>query len=406
MKTRITRRELTLLLTLSPLLAVVACGGGVPDTTGAPAKTTLLATTTVSSTPAPVLDQTGNPVYGLLNNYTAWLSKSSDPAVKLAADKTMADNIVSWQMPHGGFYKQSAWYAAPWNGTAARSEWFGANNVELGTIDNQATVTEILFLANVYARTGDFKYRDSARKAIDFLLNMQYSTGGFPQVYPKRGTTYSNYVTFNDDAMIRVLMLFDQALKLKAPLDGDLVTSTQRSRMAFETKMAVQYILKAQIVQNGVRTVWCAQHDPASYAPLGARSYELPSKSGLESARVVEFLMTQPQTAEVAAAAMAAVAWYRSSATQVLDMTYDSVTTKATNASPFIPKVGAATLWYRFYDLATDTGFFSGRLPTDNPPGTGKQYDIMKVEPERRYGYQWAGQYGAPVIKYASQVGY
>jgi PelA/Pel-15E family pectate lyase len=87
-------------------------------------------------------------------------------------------------------------------------------------------------------------------------------------------------------------------------------------------------------------------------------------------------------------------------------MTYDSVTTKATNASPFIPKVGAATLWYRFYDLATDTGFFSGRLPTDNPPGTGKQYDIMKVEPERRYGYQWAGQYGAPVIKYASQVGY
>jgi PelA/Pel-15E family pectate lyase len=405
MKARITRRELTLLLTLSPLLAVTGCGGGEPDSSSGSPKTSLLATVT-STTTAPMLDQTGNPVYALLNNYTSWLSKSTDPAAKLAADKTKADNIVSWQMPHGGFYKQSAWYAAPWNGVAARSEWLGANGVELGTIDNQATVTEIMFLANVYARTGDIKYRDSARRAIDFLLNMQYSTGGFPQVYPKRGTTYSNYVTFNDDAMIRVLVLFDQALKLKAPLDGDLVTDVQRSRMAFETRMAVQYILRAQIVQDGVRTVWCAQHDPATYAPLGARSYELPSKSGSESARIVEFLMSQPQTAEVAAAAKAAVAWYRSSATQIQDMTYDSVTTKVTNTSPFIPKVGAPTLWYRFYDLGTDTGFFSGRLPTDNPPGTGKQYDIMQVEPERRYGYQWAGAYGTPVINYANKVGY
>jgi hypothetical protein len=226
MKARITRRELTVLLTLSPLLAVTACGGGSPDSGGGSPGTSLLATVTSA---APVLDQTANPVYALLNNYTSWLSKSADPAAKLAADKTKADNIVTWQMPHGGFYKQPAWYAAPWNGVAARSEWLGANGVELGTIDNQATVTEIMFLANVYARTGDVKYRDSARRAIDFLLNMQYSTGGFPQVYPKRGTTYSNYVTFNDDAMIRVLVLFDQALKLKAPLDGDLVTDGVRN---------------------------------------------------------------------------------------------------------------------------------------------------------------------------------
>jgi len=405
MKAQIDRRKLTLLLTLSPVLALVACGGSSPDDTSASPQASLLATVSTAAT-APMLDQTGNPVYALLNNYTSWLSKATDPAAKLAADRTKADNIVTWQMPHGGFYKQPAWYAAPWNGVAARSEWLGAGGVELGTIDNQATVTEIMFLANVYARTGDLKYRDSARKAIDFLLTMQYSTGGFPQVYPKRGTTYSNYVTFNDDAMIRVLVLFDQALKRSAPLDGDLVTDTQRSRMSFETRMAVQYILKSQIVQNGVRTVWCAQHDPATYAPLGARSYELPSKSGSESARIVEFLMAQPQTAEVAAAARAAVAWYRSSATQIRDTIYDSVTSKVTNTSPFIYKAGAPTLWYRFYDLQADTGFFSGRLPTDNPPGTGKQYDIMLVEPERRYGYQWAGAYGTPVINYANKVGY
>ena len=50
--------------------------------------------------------------------------------------------------------------------------------------------------------------------------------------------------------------------------------------------------------------------------------------------------------------------------------------------------------------------FFSGRLPTDNPPGTGKQYDIMDIEPERRYGYSWGGSYGARLLTYAASVGY
>jgi PelA/Pel-15E family pectate lyase len=406
MKTRNTRRDMMLLFTWSPLLALTGCGGGGnADATDAP-RTTLLSTVATSTTPPPVLDQTGNPVSGLLNNYKSWLSKNADPAAALAADRTKADNIVSWQMPHGGFWKEPAWYAAKWNGVAPRTGWFGANNVELGTIDNQGTVSEILFLANVYARTGNVAYRDSARKAINFLLTMQYTTGGFPQVYPRRGTSYSNYVTFNDDAMVRVLMLFDQALKLKVPLDGDLVTGEQRSRMTLAVKLALRYILKAQIVQNGVRTVWCAQHDPVTYVPLGARSYEWPSKSGAESARIVGFLMTQPQTPEVAAATKAALAWYRSSATQIKDMIYETVNSKATNTSPFVPKAGAGPLWYRFYDLDTDTGFFSGRLPTDRPPGAGKQYDIMLIEPERRYGYQWAGGYGTSLINYAQRVGY
>ena len=127
----------------------------------------------------------------------------------------MADNIITWQMPHGGWYKNDkSVYAAPWNGTAARSGWTGANNVELGTIDNNATVTEMMFLADVYRRSSDTKYRDSARKGMEFLLTMQVASGGFPQVYPARaGTTYSNYVTFNDNAMARVLIFLDQAGK-------------------------------------------------------------------------------------------------------------------------------------------------------------------------------------------------
>jgi PelA/Pel-15E family pectate lyase len=60
-------------------------------------------------------------------------------------------------------------------------------------------------------------------------------------------------------------------------------------------------------------------------------------------------------------------------------------------------------MWYRFYDVHQNVGFFSGRLP---PAGTGKKYDIMEIEAERRYGYQWGGNYGTNILNYADSVGY
>ncbi|HMI82822.1 MAG TPA: pectate lyase [Polyangiaceae bacterium] len=358
---------------------------------------------------AVILNQTGNPIYAQLTSYTSWLSVAADAAAKLTEDKALADNMITWQMPHGGFYKNAKTvYAAPWDGTAARSGWLGENNVELGTIDNDATVIELMFLADVYRRSGDIKYRDSARKALDFLLTMQHAMGGFPQVYPARAlTTYSNYVTFNDDAMARVMVLLDQAAKLKPPLDSDLFTTEQRDRLPSSITKGIDYIVKAQMEQNGVKTVWCAQHDPVTYAPKPARSYELASKSGKESANVVALLMTQPQTPEIKAAALAAIAWFKSGAVKVADTAY--VKRPAGNTDDTYNPIQASpgtTIWYRFYDLDKDVGFFSGRLPTDNPPGVGKKYNIMEIEAERRYGYEWGGGYGTKLFMYTDSVGY
>jgi PelA/Pel-15E family pectate lyase len=355
------------------------------------------------------LDQTGNPLNGIVMTYPAWLSTAAGDPAKLAADRALADNMITWQLPHGGFYKNDkSVYAAPWDGTAARSGWFGANNVELGTIDNSATVTEAMFLADVYRRSGDGKYQGAARRALDFLLTMQYPSGGFPQVYPARaGVTYSNYVTFNDDAMVRVLGMLDFAEQKKPPLSGDIFTADQLARISTAISNAIDFILKAQIAQAGLKTVWCAQHDPTSYEPRGARSYELPSKSGKESVGVIAFLMSRPQTPEIKAAAQAAIAWFKSDAVKVLNTAYVSRPAGSTDDTynPIQPRTGS-TIWYRFYDLAQDVGFFSGRLPTDNPPGTGKQYDIMAIEPERRYGYQWGGSYGTGLFTYSDRVGY
>jgi PelA/Pel-15E family pectate lyase len=316
--------------------------------------------------------------------------------------------MLSWQMPHGGFDKGgAARYTAPWNGSDARSGWLGSGGVELGTLDNDAPVTAIMFLADVYQRSSGTTYRDGARRALDFLLTMQYDSGGFPQVYPERPSSYSNHVTFNDNAMVRALVLLLQITKQAPPLDGELFTTQQRTAAATAITNAVAYILAAQLEQDGIKTVWCAQHDPESHAPLGARSYELPSKSGSESVGVIAFLMTQPQTAEVEAAVRAAIAWYKSADVQLEGTAYVSRPSGNTSDSynPIQSSPGN-TMWCRFYDVAQDSCFFSGRLPSDDPPGNGKQYDIMDIEPERRYGYQWGGSYGTRLFTYTDSVGY
>ena len=360
-----------------------------------------------------MLSQAGNPVYAELDTYKAWLSTASSDSAKLAADKVLANNMITWQMPHGGFYKNAvSVYKAAWNGSAKRSGWFGANDVELGTIDNDATVVELMFLADVYARSGDVKYRDAARKALDFLLTMQYPSGGWPQVYPARvesnaAMLYSNHVTFNDDAMVRVLVMLDHAAHNKAPLNGDVFTADERSKITAAIDKGVDFILKSQIVQRGVKTVWCAQHDPVNYEPRAARSFEHASKSGKESVLIVAYLMTRPQTPAIKAAVKSAIAWYKSSAVKVDNTAYVSrpSSNKDDRYNPIVSTPGK-TMWYRFYDVDSDVGFFSGRSATDTPPGVGKKYNLMDVEPERRYGYQWGGNYGTLLFAYTNTVGY
>ena len=56
----------------------------------------------------------------------------------------------------------------------------------------------------------------------------------------------------------------------------------------------IDCILKTQIIVKGRPTVWCAQHDENTFLPAKARSYELPSFSGGESAGILNLLMEIP----------------------------------------------------------------------------------------------------------------
>ena len=197
-------------------------------------------------------------------------------------------------------------------------------------------------------------------------------------MYPARGK-YSDYVTFNDDAMVRVMVLADDMINNRYAFDTDILTSTQRTNLQTALDKGIQYILNSQIVMNGELSVWCAQHDPITYAPKGARAYELPSKSGKESTGIIAFLMSRPQTPAIRNAARNALRWFDT--VRVDGMAYDG------DGPVFFVSNPSKTLWYRFYNLADNNYFFSDRDGL-------KYFDIMDISEERRLGYSWQGSMG------------
>ena len=86
----------------------------------------------------------------------------------------------------------------------------------------------------------------------------------------------------------------------------------EKAKTAFDK--GVECILATQVIQDGKPTVWCAQHDFESLAPVKARAYELPSLSGQESDNIVLLLMDIPNPSpEIIAAVENAIAWFEKS---------------------------------------------------------------------------------------------
>lgn len=297
-------------------------------------------------------------------------------------------NMTTWQISNGGFYKAMAdKYKSAYSG-GQKSEWRAKDGGDLGTIDNNATIQEMRLLALRYKETTNSNYKaafkTSFNKALNFILTMQRSTGGLPQVWPKRGN-YSDHVTLNDNAMIRAMVTMMDIANKTSPFDSDIIDDATRSKMKSALDKAIQYLLKAQIVNNGNLTVWCAQHDTANYAPRPARAYELESKSGSESAGVVWFLMNWPeQTEEIQKAVKGAIAWYKK--TKVTGLYFNK------KAGTFDKRDGNV-LWYRFYEVNNDNYFFC-----DRDGASTKTQDFTKISEERRTGYQWAGDYGSALL--------
>ncbi|HTV18843.1 MAG TPA: pectate lyase [Polyangiaceae bacterium] len=308
--------------------------------------------------------------------------------------------------------QDAAWYATPEALSLAENVLYYRNasggwpkNIDMttratplddeSTIDNDGTTTQIDYLARVYSATGCSRYGDAALGGIDYLLEAQYDNGGWPQIYPN-ATDYHTHITFNDNAMVHVLELLRSVSNKAAPYGfaDDALAASAGSAV----ERGIGVILATQIVIDGVKTGWCAQHDEVTLAPAQARTYELPSLSGSEGANLMRFLMTiDNPSPEVREAVQAAAAWFESVALSGIRVEATVDATQVTGEDRVVVQDAAAPLlWARFYELGTDRPIFSSRCEVQecaDDPFFMVRYSLAEIENERRVGYAWYGNW-------------
>jgi pectate lyase len=289
-----------------------------------------------------------------------------------AEGRRTADNILTWQASLGGWPKNANTASEPFAGDAAKIQ---------GTFDNGATTAELRFLAKAFRATKDARYQQAVLKGIDHILASQYPTGGWPQFHPP-GTNYHRRITFNDDTMVR-LMEFLRAVATTS--DYEFVDAPRRKAAKEAFQRGVECILKCQITVQGRLTAWCAQHDEVDYRPRPARSYELVSLSGAESAGILQLLMSlEAPGPDVARAVKAGAAWFESARLTGIRQTV------VNGDKRMVHDAQAPPLWARFYEIESNRPIFASRDGV-------KKYDLAEIEPERRNGYAWYGNWGERV---------
>lgn len=307
----------------------------------------------------------------------------------------LADTLVRYQTARGGWPKNVKWHREIDRESMRKMAETGIG----ATIDNGATVGEMRYLAKVYARTGETRFREAFMRGVGYILEAQYDNGGWPQFYPVRpNVAYSGCITYNDDAFLNVMLILRDIRDNTAGMESLILPDSLRQEAGRAFSRGIECILKTQIMVDGEPTVWCAQHDRQTLAPAKARAYELPSFSGAESAGITMLLMEQPDPSpEIVAAVKGAVKWFdghkieNRKYVRVRGKSSEEVSQAEPADASLVPAEGEC-VWARFYDLDTGEPFFCDRDGI-------KRKSIEEIGRERRNGYSWYVSSPAKVLK-------
>lgn len=186
------------------------------------------------------------------------------------------------------------------------------------TFDNGATHGQIKFLSRILraakedpnAFKGYEKELETIEagfwKSMDYMLESQNETGGWPQYYPY-GIGYFKLNTFNDNAMTSVMQMVYALTHEEGLLDSSLCEDFAWVREALTDdeadshnitieklnnmwEKALDCTLKLQIEVDGELTAWAQQYDPETGEPTIGRAFELPSICTSESQAIMNVL--------------------------------------------------------------------------------------------------------------------
>ncbi len=292
--------------------------------------------------------------------------------------RRIADNVLTWQTAVGGWPKIRDTGSEPYDGKIEDLH---------ATFDNGATIDELRFLARAFRATNAPHYEQAFLEGLSHILEAQYPNGGWPQFYPlSKG--YRRHITFNDDVMSRILGLLRDVSESS---DYRFLKTEDRTKVEAALTKGIDCILRTQIKQDGKLTAWCAQHDEKTLEPAWARSYEPPSLSGAESARVVRFLMSlEEPTPEIIAAVEGSVEWFRNVA--IHGMRFDEFTdADGQDDTRIVADPDAGPLWARFYELGSNRPIFLDR-------DSVVRYSLSEIGQERRGGYDYYGSWAARLL--------
>jgi PelA/Pel-15E family pectate lyase len=270
--------------------------------------------------------------------------------------RQLAEAVLSYQTPSGGWSKHIGFSRGP---RKPGMQWTSQNEPGrpahyVATFDNRSTTEQLHFLAHMWRATRGETYKAAFLKGLNFILAAQYPCGGWPQVFPLEGGYHDN-ITLNDDATVHIFEVLSAVARGEPGYD--FVNEPQRQQAAAALAAGIDCVLKMQVQQNGTRTVWCGQHDPLTLRPAAARIMEPATLSGLESARMLKFLMTiadpEPQ---VAVCIEAGLTWLEAARiTNVRKATENGKTVYVVDSK------SDEVYWARFYDLASSRPVFPGR---------------------------------------------
>lgn len=312
--------------------------------------------------------------------------KWKDVATKMPSEwyasdeaKLVAENILLYQKDIGGWEKNKNFHRLL--SESDKEKILQRKPKKGATFDNRATITELRFLAKVYAKLKDERYKQAFEKGLDYIFISQYANGGWPQFYPLKGG-YANHITYNDNAMVNTMNCLKDIISDDKKYASMQISDARKAKAQKAFDKGIECILKTQIMVDNQPTVWCAQHDETSFAPAKARSYELKSFSGAESVGITLLLMNiENPSPDVITAVNGAEHWFENNKVEGLKIKRE-INEEGKKNKMVVEDENASPIWGRFYDLETGKPYFCDRDGI-------KKNTLAEIGYERRNGYGW-----------------